>query len=164
MDALATNLTNCIELDWYDGEELVRVTPRNQERFQVQKDRAIEILQLVKDADRFDNQFALLLKTLAQWIRQHEEKIDRAIVTLQDATLAFIVVQRAAKYDEAIVDALAELDFGISNDPDLELVKLKTLALPNVTGAALESFLDKRLLLVYHGDGNRTPDVGEPQP
>ena len=128
----------------------MRVTPRNQQRFDIQKNRAIEILQRAKEPDRFQQQFNLLLNRLAEWLVDRQTKISQAIVTLQDGTLVFVVVRKAAKYDEQFEDELAEMDFAIANDPDLDLIELKTLALPNVSGEALRSFLDERLILSYH--------------
>jgi hypothetical protein len=39
-----------VELDWYADDDIVRVTPRNQGRFDIQKDRAIEVLRQTKNA------------------------------------------------------------------------------------------------------------------
>lgn len=150
-----------VELDWYAEDNVVHVVPRNQKRFEIQKDRAIEILQRAKDAEIFQQQFALLLDRLAEWINQHQGKIANSILTLQDDRLAFVIVRTAARYDEDLQDQLADLDFDVANDPDLNLIKLKTLALPNVSGAPLSSFLDERLVLVYHGDGKRPHKSGE---
>jgi hypothetical protein len=140
-----------VELDWYADKEVVHVTPRNPKRFEIQKDRAIQILQQERESERFGKQFGLLLDRLAEWINRYQDKIANAIVTLQDGALAFVVVRTAARYDEQFQDDLAELDLAIANDPDLSLVKLRTLLLPHVTGEALRSFLDSRLVLSYNG-------------
>src|SRR6185312_8519795 len=148
-------LVNCVELDWFDETEIVQVQPRHKPRFEVQKDTAIQILQAAKEADRFQKQFQLLLNSLALWANHRQPSVARAILTLQDGTLAFIVVQQSGKYDEELQDDLAELDFTIANDTDLDLIKLKTLLLPNVSGDGLWSFLDKRLLIMVYHDGER---------
>lgn len=140
-----------VELDWFADDDVVHVTPRDQQRFEIQKDRAIEILQRAREADQFQQQFSLLLNRLAGWLSRHNQ-IARALVTLQDGTLVFVVVRTYAKYDEQFEDELSELDFEIANDRDLDLIRLKTLALPNVSDSALRSFLDERLILSYsHG-------------
>lgn len=144
-----------VELDWYAEDDVIHVTPRNAKRFAIQKDRAIEVLQRAKEGERFDRQFALLLDRLATWIKTHEPRVAKALVTLHDDRLAFVVVRNDARYEEDLQDALADLDFEVANDADLNLVKLKTLALPNVGGQALRSFLDERLVLEYHGGGTR---------
>jgi hypothetical protein len=153
-----------VELDWYavgDGD-VVGVTPRNQARFEVQMDRAIEILQLAKESERFSKQFRLLLQKLAAWIQPRINQIATAFLTLQDSSLAFVVVRREAAYDEAFQDDLADLDIEIANDGDLDLIHVSTLALPDVDKSAVYSFLDKRLVLTY-GERNRPRQLSEPK-
>ena len=150
------DVIKCVELDWYADGEVVSVTPRDQQRFEIQKDRAIEILQRAKDGDAFQQQFLLLLQRLAAWMKVHSSKVARSILTLQDDRLAFMVVRNAVRYDELFEDELADLDYDIANDPDLDLMRLKTLALPKVDGEALRAFLDERLVLVYHGQRFRS--------
>lgn len=142
-----------IELDWFEDNDVVRVTPRNQQRFEIQKDRAIEILQLASQAESFGRQFSLLLNHLAEWISERQEFIEAAILTLQDANLAFVVVRNSARYDEKFEDDMADLAFDVANDPDLDLVGIKTIALPLVPKVALQSFVDERLALSYGGRG-----------
>jgi hypothetical protein len=144
-----------VELDWFADNDSVRVTPRNQQRFDIQKDKAIEILQRDKERDLFVQQFQLLLHRLGEWIRARKDKIAKAILTLQDNALAFVVVRNDAKYDEQFQDDLADVDIEIANDSELDLIELKTLALPNVSADALRSFLDERLTLSYN-DGERS--------
>ena len=141
-----------VELDWFADGDVVSVTPRNQERFEIQKDRAIQVLQMAREAEQFQRQFNLLLKRLAEWIRSQRADIDKAFVTLQDGTLAFVVVRKEAAYDEDFQDALADVDIEVANDRDLDLITLKTLALPNISSESLRSFLDERLVLSYHGE------------
>ena len=151
---------NRVELDWYSDNDYVEVTPRNQKRFNIQKDLAIEVLQKAKESERFDKQFALLLERLAQWINDQSDKIAHGIITLQDGSLAFVAIQHSGKYDEQFQDALADVDLEIANDPDLDLIQLKTIALPNVSGESLSSFIDKRMVLTY-GQPSRSHRVGE---
>lgn len=150
------NKTKAVRLDWYDEGDVVEVFPRDKQRFEVQKDRAIEVLRMAKQAEQFGLQFQLLLNRLALWIRERQAKIGHAIVTFQDDALAFVIVRNAVQYDEDFEDALADLDFSIANDVDLELVNLKTLSLPQASGEAVRSFLDERLILSYqHQTGKK---------
>lgn len=149
---MTTELLNeikAIQLDWYNEDEVVEVIPQDQQRFEVQKDRAIAILRMAQQSEQFGLQFQLLLGRLAEWLRTRQSKVDRAFVTYQDDALAFVVVRNTVPYDEDFEDALSDLDFDIANDADLELVKLKTLALPRVSEEAVRSFLDERLMLSY---------------
>ena len=145
-----------VELDWYAEGDVVTVIPRDQKRFDIQKDRAIQVLQI---ADKAGKQFELLVAILGKWISANDSAIEHAYLTLQDFTLAFVVVRKEAKYDENFQDKLAELDFRIANDSELDTIKLKTLALPNVGIPALRSFLDQRLVFSFHGKRS-----GSPQP
>jgi len=145
-------LSNIVEIDWYDENDKIIVTPRNQLRFTIQKDRAIEALRIVRDSERFTLQFELLLGKLARWVKERASDIQTAIITLQDNSLMFVVVQSDDCYDEQLQDDLAELDFAIAQDTDLDLMRLRTVMLPPVDSDALGSFVDARMVLQYqHG-------------
>jgi len=145
-------LENVVEIDWYADSDKIVVTPRNQKRFTIQKDRAIEALRVVKDSEGFGLQFGLLLEKIARWVKERESSIRTAIITLQDNSLVFVVVQSNVPYDEELQDDLAELDFAIAQDADLDLIRLRTVTLPPVDTDALGSFLDPRMVLQYqHG-------------
>lgn len=124
-----SEIANFVELDWYDKSEVVKVNPRDQQRFEIQKDRAIDILRAGKNAEQFQKQLMLLAKTIVHWVIPLQDKLSKAIVTLQDGALALVVVQSSEKYDEPLQDSLLELDFAIANDVDFDLVKLKTVLL-----------------------------------
>ncbi len=147
-----SNIENVIEIDWYDETDDVVVNPRDQLRFTIQKDRAIEALRLAKDSERFSLQFQLLLGRLARWHKEHSDAIGAAIVTLQDNSLMFVVKQSVNKYDEQLQDDAAELDFSIAQDADLDLVRLRVVMLPPVDNDAIGSFLDPRMVFQFpHG-------------
>ena len=113
---VSSELANVVEIDWFDDNDRIVVTPRNQLRFSIQKDRAIDALRLAKDAERFELQFDLLLGKLGRWVKERASKIHKAIVTLQDNSLVLVVVQVNERYDEEIQDDLAELDFAIAQE------------------------------------------------
>ncbi len=148
-----------VEIDWFAEGDTVTVTPRDKMRFDIQKDRAIQILQI---ADKTGKQLEFLVNRLAQWIQTRESEIASAYLTIQDGTLVFVVVREKVAYDEDFQDHLAELDFSIANDSELDEIKLKTLALPNVGVSALRSFLDQRLVLSFHGQRIRSHSPSKP--
>lgn len=141
-----------VELNWYTEDDTVKVTPRDFRRFEIQKHRAIEILQLASQEEAFNKQFPLLLDTLARWIEQYQAKIQQAVLTLQDGALTFVVVRLESRFDEPFEEALAQLELDIARDSDLALVRVSTTCLPSVSDEALRSFVDERLLLTYHGN------------
>lgn len=141
----------CVDLDWFDEADVVRVTPRNRKQFEIQKDRAIDALRAESHRRLFEQQFSLLLDRLAEWLREHRDKVSQAILTLQDAALAFVVVRRAARCDDDVEDSLTNLDLEVANDPHFDLLRFTVLSLPYVSSAAIASFLDPRLTMKYHG-------------
>jgi len=153
-----------LELDWYAEQDVVSVNPRDQRRFEIQKDRAIEILQKERERETFQKQFSLLLEHLAQWIRERRGQIEGSYLTLQDGALALVIVKKDVKYDDRFEDELSDLEFQVANDPDLRSIELTVLAVPPVGNDALRAFLDERLVLKYHGKPNGPHSTGEPQP
>jgi hypothetical protein len=146
---ISSELANVVEIDWYDDNDHIVVTPRSQLRFSIQKDRAIEALRIAKDSERFKLQFDLLLEKLGLWVKERTSRVSTGIVTLQDNSLVLIVVQANDRYDEQLQDDLAELDYTIAQDMDLDLIRLRTVMLPPVDNDSLGSFVDPRMVLQY---------------
>jgi hypothetical protein len=146
---VSSELTNVVEIDWFDVNDQVVVTPRSQLRFSIQKDRAIEALRIAKDSERFSLQFDLLLDKLGRWFKERTDHVRTGIVTLQDASLVLVVVQVNDEYNEQLQDNLAELDHAIAQDTDLDLIRLRTVILPPVDNDSLASFVDSRMVLQY---------------
>src|SRR5260221_7968170 len=136
-------IRNVVELDWYADNDTVTVTPRDQKRFDIQKDRAIEVLQAEGQAILFGKQLGLLLERLAFWINNNLASVGDAFLTEQDGSFSFVVIQKVPVCDDDLQDSLASLNFSIANDSDLDLIELDTLALPTVSERALTSFIDR---------------------
>jgi hypothetical protein len=143
-----------LQLDWAMKNGVITVTPRDQDRFIIKVDRAIEILQQAAQAEKFKLQFNLLLRVLGEWINSRSD-IDRAYITQHDGALAFIVVKTSREYDDDCEDNLSDLDYKIANDPDLNLIKMDAIALPLVSESAACSFIDPDFVLEYAHHGNR---------
>lgn len=156
--------TPVMQLTWKQRGGSIVVTPSDQDRFMVKIGKAIEILRLHQREEQFSNQFNLLLKRLACWLEDHAGTWDRAFLTAGESTLRFIVVRKRVKFDEEITDALSDLGVGIANDPDLDLIKLSTRALPLASNEAIQSFLDCSFTIELNGDGTRTHRAGEQEP
>ena len=145
-------IRNVVELDWYADNDTVTVTPRDQKRFDIQKDLAIEVLQAEGQAGLFGKQLGLLLERLAFWISNNLSSIGDAFLTVQDGSFSFVVIQKVPECDDDLQDSLASLNFAIANDPDLDLIELDTIALPPVSEHALTSFIDRKFAMKYvHG-------------
>lgn len=147
--------TAVMQLTWKQRDGSLVVTPSDQDRFMVKIGKAIEILRLHQRAEQFSSQFNLLLKRLAQWLEERAGTWERAFLTAGESTLRFIVVRKQVRVDEETTDALSDLGVEIANDPDFDLIKLSTRALPLASNEALESFLDSSFTIEFNGDGTR---------
>lgn len=145
-DSIADEAT--VELDWFERGDLVSVTPRNQQRFEIHKDRAIRILQLNHEAGK---QISLLLDKLALWLTRNTEKVHSAILTVRDERFLFLVISKVAEMDDDLEDSVSEIDFDVANDSDLEVLKMNAIVLPQASREALDSFVDRRFMMVYGG-------------
>ena len=145
----ATERVSAIELDWFAEGEVIRVIPRNQARFEAQKDRVIAMLQLEEYAK---SQLNLLLERLGEWVNANSAKVEAAYLTVRDARFAFIAVSRATACDDDLEDSVSDLDLKIAIDPDLDVIHLNALILPPASEEAMQSFFDRRFLLVYSGN------------
>lgn len=148
-------------LTWQRHDGNLVVTPSDHDRLMVKIGRAIEILRLHQRGEQFSGQFTLLLKRLAGWLEGHAGRWDRAFLTAGDSVLRFIVVRKQVIVDEEITDGLSDLGVEIANDPDFDLIKLSTRALPLASNEALQSFLDCSFTIEFNGDGTRAHRVGE---
>jgi hypothetical protein len=146
--------SSALQLRWDMKEGLLIVTPEDQDRFVIKVRRAIELLKLAGRADEFQKQFGLLLRLLAQWLRERKKRVEKAFLTYRDGALSFVVVRSEAQYDDDFEDAVSDLDFGIARDADLDLIKMDAIALPPTSDTALQSFLDPGFTLEYVGCGN----------
>lgn len=143
-----------IQLDWTVQDGMVVVTPRDEDRFSIRLNDAIEILRKADKEKPFRGQLKLLMKQLAEWLRDRDD-VRTAYLTIRDGAFAFVVIRTSVAYDEAFEDELSELDFRIANDPDLTLISLHTMSLPSISAAASQSFLDNAFTLEYpHGSGS----------
>ena len=159
---MASVASDIVQLRWDTRDGLLTVTPEDEDRFSIKVGRAIELLQQANRAEEFQQQFTLLLRLLAQWLQDRSDT-ERAFLTQRDGALAFVVVRASSEYDDDFEDALSDLDFGIANDADLNLVTLDAIGLPLASDSAVSSFLDPTFTLEYidHGDGSRSHSSGQ---
>ncbi|HVA50777.1 MAG TPA: hypothetical protein VNH11_30815 [Pirellulales bacterium] len=150
-----------MQLKWEQRDGNLVVTPNDQDRFMVKIGKAIEILRQNQHYEQFSKQFSVLVKRLACWLEEHGESWDRAFLTARESTLRFIVVRKQVEFQDEITDALSDLGVEIANDPDLDLIKLSTRALPLVSNESLQSFLDHSFTIEFNGDGTRAHRIGQ---
>ncbi len=154
-----------IEINYWSENDTIVVTPDDLDRFDIQKEVAIEVLRIASQHEKsFHAQMKLLLRRLAEWIDAHKANVTRGFLTIQDGSMVFVVVKSDPKLDEPLEDSLSEMDVAIANDPDFNLLRLNTIALPPATREALMSFLDERFLVSYDGKRTRPRRAGKQKP
>ena len=144
---------NVEQLRWTEEDGHVTVTPRDEDRFTIKLNRAVDILQQANQREAFSHQFQVLLRTLVAWLRSHQKQVQSAYLTQRDGVLSFVVVCSSCEYDDEFEDSLSDLDFDIARDADLDLIKMNALSLPKATDAAIASFLDEQFTLQLLGEG-----------
>jgi hypothetical protein len=149
------------QLVWREEDGQVTVTARDQDRFVVGLHRAVEALKQVAKAEQFKKQMNLLLRIIAEWLKE-AKCVDKAYLTLRDGILSLVIVRKSVEYDEKFEDALSELDIAIANDVDLDLIRMSSIALPMASDEALASFLNPEFTAeIVHGAGNGSHPSGK---
>ena len=148
--ATPSDAATVVRLRWDMIDGTVTVTPQDQDRFSIRVRHAIEMLRQGHHAEKFNGQFRLLLRLLAEWLKDRTD-IEKAFLTHRDGSLSFVVVKVSCEYDDEFEDSLSDLDFGIANDTDLDLIKIDAIALPPTSETALRSFLDPEFTCEYVG-------------
>ncbi|MEA2064510.1 MAG: hypothetical protein U9P14_12475 [Gemmatimonadota bacterium] len=138
-----------VQLCWVEKDKTVTVTPEDENRFVTNVEHAIKACKAYNEQIRFGRQFKELLEKLACWINLYQEKTELSIVTIRDSRLLFVVVRKDTAYDEEIESSLIDLDISIANDPELNLIKLSVIDLPNCSPESLMGFLDPQVQMVY---------------
>ncbi|MFW5830333.1 MAG: hypothetical protein ACOCXA_08755 [Planctomycetota bacterium] len=91
----------------------------------------------------FQRSFQHLMDVLTDWIKQHQDKIDRAFITPKNTGIMFLIQTKAVEYDEEFETALSRLDLKLITDSELAQhdISVETQAIPPFGDEALEAFL-----------------------
>ena len=138
-----------IRLDWEEKSRSLVVTPKDQDRFCLNVEEAIDACKAHTEEKKFRLQFQTLLGFLGYWVQEHQKDIRDAIVTLQEGCILLLVVKENTSYEDSFEDALTKLDLAVARDPVLDLIRLTVLALPNCSDSARASFINPDLFLIY---------------
>lgn len=128
------------QLRYQDREGVVVVTPDDEDRFAITVGAAIQACHAFEQQKVFEHQFTIVLKRLAKWVQETQAEIAGAYVTVRDNGLLFLVVRKSPQYDACFEDKLTELDLEVANDPNLNLIRLSVLAIPEASDDAVASF------------------------
>jgi hypothetical protein len=86
-------------------------------------------------------QLRKLVRRVTEWLDVHPEDVQEAYLTVRDSGLLFLIVRKTKPFNEALEDALTELDLEIANDETLDLIRFSGLVLPATSAESVKSFL-----------------------
>lgn len=148
--------SNAVVIDWFAEEDTVRVVSRDKSRFEVQKDYAITVLRVANDHQgRFSKQFQLFMEQVQTWLNAHHGEVRRCMLTVRDSRMLLIAVPQNAHCNDGLEDALSEFDLRIFQDPSLDLIRVNTMVIPEVSNDALQSFVDAGVMLLFNHAENQ---------
>lgn len=139
-----------VQLNWEENDERVTVLPEDEDQFYITVQHAIQACQAFNYSAKFSKQFDLLLERLARWIRDHNEEICNAFLTIRDAGLLFLINRNSIPYNRDFEDALTDLDIEIAQDSNFDTIKLSILALPKSDEDTIISFLNPEVSICYN--------------
>ena len=137
-------------LNWEERDRGIVVTPENKDRFWMTVGAAIDACHFKQTLQEFGAQLGVLNARLTEWIRDHGEDVERAHLTVRNGGLFFLVVRRSVKYNAELADALAKLEIAIQNDPEIDQLKVRVLALPKVEESGIQTFLGELVFIYQH--------------
>ena len=133
-----------LELSYCSGPNEISVLSEDLDRFSVKKDRAIQVLQADHRREIVEKQFNLIFQIMRKWLPGFKSQIDRAYVTTKNGCLFIVVVSSQAQYDEKLQDAVSDIEYTMSNDVNLDLIRIESIVLPLTSDEALASFMDPK--------------------
>jgi hypothetical protein len=142
---------NLVQLN-YGQDGTVVVTPRDQDRFALTIEAAIQACALHIETERREATFRLLCQTLGEWQRDRRDsgKITRAILTTRDNSLLFLVIMKEPRFDPELEEELTELELHLADDPQLRGIPVTVMAFPPVAdNEALFSFVNPEVVINF---------------
>ena len=139
-----------VQLDWNDQSGRVTVTPKDQDRYTLKVQQAIELLNLGHQHQLFQSAFQVLVNRLGEWLSQ-QSGIREAFLTLRDGGFLFVVVRKDSRLDDDFEDSLTDLDVAIAGDADLRRLRVDVLSLPGASASAIETFCHRDFTITFSG-------------
>lgn len=138
----AATKSSPIFLSYNDPHRDVVIEGSNEDRYVMKVEQAIRACRIFDQREvlKFDRQFRKLDERLERWVKDHDDKIEKALLTIRDRGLLFLVCQRTPEFDEELENSLTELDVDIATAEDLDLIQLSVLAIPDCSEEAVSCF------------------------
>ena len=92
--------------------------------------------------ETFARQVGSLMQRLGAWLNERADEIHRAYFAFEPDGIMFVVVRNRATFDPDFEEALSRLDLEVAGNADLDMIRLRVLALPYSSEETVASFLD----------------------
>lgn len=138
------NQAEFVKLCWDDQREL-RYTTQDSHIGITTVENAVRKLQFADVAIDAISYLEDVKAILLKWVSEHNEKIEKAFLTLQDNHFLFLVVTKTNSFDDKFEDELSDLDINIASMRGN--VNFSVQSLPNCSKEQYRSFLDARMTL-----------------
>lgn len=125
----------------HEGGGTVVIHAKDCDGFTLPIDEVVHACQSPERIDEFCRQVATLLDRLAKWLADRQSEVHAAYLELEPEGAIFLVVRKAKAFDPAFEDALSMLDLEIARDENLDMIRLRVLALPCSSEDTVASFL-----------------------
>lgn len=142
-----------IRLLWSQKDRRVFLETADSDKFSLTVEEAIYACSVYDKEGKalFKTQFDGLLDHLGSWNYSHREKINKALITLRDNGLLFLVITNHKQYDKSFDELLTELDLEIATAERFSEIKLSTQDLPLCDECNYSSFCNPDFTLEYTG-------------
>lgn len=144
--------TRVVRLHWQDDRDVL-IRMEDNDLFTMHVSEAIEACRAYQSQEDFKDQFQELLRNLAEWVRQRTTKLQRALLTVRDTGVLFLIVQRGCPLDEELSNELTDLDLHIANATDFSLIRLDVMLLPEVSNEGVLCFQGQQPAVEFPVDG-----------
>lgn len=126
-----------------DDPSIVGVTvhPEDGDLFSLIKQMIARSGQITHQIETFESQPAALRSELEAWASQRVDAVREVFLVLKGDHFQFLVVLKGTVHDDALEDALTDLDLSVAQNPDFDLINLSVLALPAFAEDVIRSFL-----------------------
>jgi hypothetical protein len=138
--SMITQQQNIILLRHGDQRE-VCVETADEDRFLMTVESVVRACKAHGHIAEVGKQLRRLLRKLKDWLDAHPEDIREAYLTVRDSGLLFLVVREMKAFNDALEEALTDLDIDVANDEAFNLIRLSVLALPFTSEDSVKSFL-----------------------
>ena len=134
----------------------VTVDPGDGDLFSLTKRMIVRLGRVAHQIDEFERQLAGVRRDLEKWMAARADAIAKAFLVLKGDHFLFLVVMKGKAHDDALEDALTDLDMAVAQNPAYNLIRLSVLALPAFGEEVIRSFLGN-----HRGEPNGEGDDAE---